>query len=139
MAITVPKDGDIISASAFGIPVANEINRITPITTVTAWTNLTLLNSWATSGGAFNLAYRKIGDIVYTRGNVGTGAVGSIIATLPAGFRPLTSLYLASSIFVGSTWVVACVWIQPDGSFTYHPSSPANPAYLDCNFVFSTI
>ena len=110
MAIVVPKDGDIISAGTFGIPVANEVNRITPITTVTAWTALTLQNSWVPLGSSYtNPVYRKIGDIVYVQGSIRnagtfTGPGQSIASTLPVGFRPLTNL-MFPAIFGGTdTW-----------------------------------
>jgi len=88
MPITVPIAGQEISASAFGIPVANEVNRMTPVTTVTAWTALSLTNGWANVGGWGSAQYRKVGDMVQLRGVVSGGTANSSVATLPAGFRP---------------------------------------------------
>ena len=55
-----------------------------------AWTVATLASPWETNMTA--PAYRKIGDIVYLRGDARTGAIGSPMFTLPVGFRPPTGL-----------------------------------------------
>lgn len=57
---------------------------------ITSWTALTLLNGWENYGFEFyNCQYRKSVDgRVYLRGLVKSGTVGSVIATLPLGFRP---------------------------------------------------
>lgn len=58
-------------------------------TTPSAWTAPTLTNSWLNYGGGYQTAqYRKVGDIVYLRGSIGAGTLGSAAITLPAGFRP---------------------------------------------------
>lgn len=95
MAITVPVVGQEISAGTFGIPVATEVNRLTTLTAPTAWTNPVYTNGWAglTSSGIQPAQYRKIGDIVYIRGNIYGGSLGVSAFTLPVGFRPPLNLY----------------------------------------------
>lgn len=59
----------------------------------TEWTALTLSNSWVDFGGSLETAqYRKhLGGIVQLKGTIkdGTITAGTVITTLPAGFRPL--------------------------------------------------
>lgn len=99
MAITVPIDGQEISASTFGAPVANEVNRMTPLVVApTAWTNVIFQNSWVNYGsGEQNIQYRKIGDVVYLRGVMKSGGLSTVAFTLPTGFRPIASLAFAVS------------------------------------------
>ncbi|MGO1069634.1 hypothetical protein [Lysobacter sp. CA199] len=54
-----------------------------------AWQVPTLTSPWSNYGDAFAAAgYRKDGGRVQLRGLVKGGAGGSIVLTLPAGFRP---------------------------------------------------
>lgn len=92
MAIAVPVVGTPVSASTFGIPVANTVNTIDTRTTVTAWTGLPFIAPWTNFGSGYQTGqYRKLGDNVQVRGFVSPGTSApafSTIATLPAGFRP---------------------------------------------------
>jgi hypothetical protein len=60
-----------------------------------AWTNLTYTNSggttWTDYGGVYQPGqYRIVGDMVYIRGLCKrTAGAGGVIATLPAGVRPV--------------------------------------------------
>lgn len=56
----------------------------------TPWTNFTLLNSWTTTAAQVP-QYRKVGDMVHVRIHTVGGTNGSIMATLPVGFRPPSS------------------------------------------------
>ena len=59
------------------------------------WTAPALLNSWANYGAPFDpTGYQKVGRVVYLRGLVSGGASGSVIFTLPAGYRPGSQLIL---------------------------------------------
>jgi hypothetical protein len=57
-----------------------------------AWNNATLLNSWANSGGIYQVASYSIGaeGLVRLRGLVAAGTLNNAaaICTLPAGYRP---------------------------------------------------
>jgi hypothetical protein len=137
MAITVPVPGDIVDANTFGIPVANQLNALA----VTAWTTLVLNTNWTLVGGA-TPQYRKVGDNIQVRGIVANaaGGQGVIIATLPAGFRPLQNLYPISGTFYGASWALATIYIEASSGFMiYHANSPANPNYLGLGFMFSAI
>ncbi len=70
---------------------------ITPLTS-SAWIAPTLTNSWANLGSGFaNAGYLKDPmGFVHLRGEVNGGINGSIIFTLPAGYRPAAATNLAS-------------------------------------------
>ena len=92
MAIVRPVTKTKIATVSWGIPITDEVNRMTPLVVApTAWTALTLTNGWVVVGGWQVPQYRKIGDIVYLRGLMQSGTFNSTAATLPAGFRPLTN------------------------------------------------
>lgn len=130
MAITVPTTKTVISTTAFGIPVANWINSNTP----TAWTTLPLSNGWVSSESLPQ--YRKIGDIVYVRGNAGNGAAGTI-GTLPVGFRPPSSMRIGRVIFNGA-FVVASLDFSTAGVIATGFGFPANTTICPLDFYFST-
>jgi hypothetical protein len=74
-----------------------------------AWLPLTLLNGWVANGSGFaNAGYRKNNNgEVEIRGLIKSGSVanGSIIATLPVGYRPATNrMYLVQSYDTGSAF-----------------------------------
>lgn len=55
------------------------------------WTALAFSNGWRDYGAGFETgAYRRLNDICFVRGLItgGTITTGTVIATLPAGFRP---------------------------------------------------
>ena len=118
MPITVPVTGDEISASAFGAPVANEVNRLTPLVdsrTPTAWTTVTYQNSWVTEGPQ-PAQYRKIGDIVYFRGSIKAGTNNTTAWTMPVGFRPPTVLTLPTLYYDAATgWKPCRLYLLTDG------------------------
>jgi hypothetical protein len=94
MAINPPVAGSEINATAWGIPLTNEVNRLTPLVIApTAWVALPLNTGagWAAAGGYQAPQYRRINDIVYLRGTANrtpNTPVDGVIATLPSGFRP---------------------------------------------------
>lgn len=68
------------------------------------WQSLTLANSWLNFGGGYASArYRKVNGIVYIQGTIksGTVAPGTLLATLPAGFRP--SAHIVAPAFQAAT------------------------------------
>jgi hypothetical protein len=57
----------------------------------TGWTALTLVSSWTNYGSGYGVARcRRIGSRVQVAGLIkgGTGTIGTLITTLPTGFRP---------------------------------------------------
>ncbi len=56
-----------------------------------AWSNLSFGSGWANYGGSYQTArYKKFGDLIFLKGLVArTSGAGTLIGTLPAGFRPV--------------------------------------------------
>jgi hypothetical protein len=80
---------DLLLNDAWAAEVADTI-------TPTAWTAVTFTNSWVNFGaGEQDVEYRKIGDLVFVRGAMKSGTVGSASFTLPVGFRPPAIVYFA--------------------------------------------
>jgi hypothetical protein len=51
-------------------------------------------NAWANVGGALQGArFKRVGNVVFVQGHVTGGAVGTIVFTLPAGYRPAATLH----------------------------------------------
>lgn len=90
--ILVPVVDTEISVSAFGAPVANQLNTNTTDLAAlkqTAWVSLTLQNGWVNSGGNRPPSrYCKTGSLVMVQLACMSGTSGFPIATLPAGYRP---------------------------------------------------
>lgn len=66
-------------------------NGISTFSTDTGWIDLPLQNGWTNYGGQWETAqYRRVNGIVYLKGLIkpGTTTTQTVIATLPAGFRP---------------------------------------------------
>lgn len=130
MAITRPVTKTIISTTAFGVPVADEINEHDAwiaANTPTAWVPLSLLNGWVSH--VATPAYRKIGDIVYLRGNVKNGTDGSNMFTMPAGVRPIDTVEVVVFAYY-IYWDFSTVTIRPTGetSAKYHTGTPPSLA-----------
>jgi len=102
MAIPIPVTQTKIATVPWGIPITNEVNRLTTVTTPSVWTNLTLINGW--TPGSPPPAYRKIGDLVYVRGWSSGGAQWSAMYALPVGFRPPVDTVVNASVVIGGAW-----------------------------------
>ncbi|MGG2024207.1 hypothetical protein AB1282_00215 [Gottfriedia sp. S16(2024)] len=88
--------------------------------TTTAWTNLTLQNSWVNSGGTYpNASYRlnALGE-VELRGSIKSGTVtsGTTIATLPVGFRPTHDRNYVVYSTDGTNYVLSTIQIMSTGT-----------------------
>src|SRR4030095_2516657 len=130
MPITVPVDGQEITVSAFGAPVANAINALAP----TSWTNVTYQNSWADYAGAQRFQYRKIGDMVWLRGTFGGGTAAATITIFPVGFRPPVYLELNALSYVSGQRVTVKCDAYATGEFSCEISATA----ISINIAFST-
>ncbi len=66
-----------------------------PTVADSGWQSPTFVNSWANLGGGWQTAgYRKIGNVVYLRGVIQSGAAGTVAFNLASGYRPAgTSIY----------------------------------------------
>lgn len=54
----------------------------------TGWHSLSFGAGWSDYGGVFSARYKKVSGVVHIEGIVTGGATGTVIATLPAGYRP---------------------------------------------------
>lgn len=101
------------------------------------WNDLTPLSgTWVdyVGGGGYysGIRYRAVGDMLHIQGMVKSGAAGSVIATLPVGFRPEhTGIFACEANGVG---VLAMVIVDNGGVMSYR-SGPATPSYLNINIV----
>lgn len=134
MAITVPVTGADISASTFGVPVANQLNAYFFPT----WTNFAFGTEWQQQGGATACSYFLAGKLVVLRGlaqaKIAT-AGGSVVVVLPAAIRPVSlnavttsaagpcDVYMegATLNLAKSTPAVSGSWISLDGLSWYTP------------------
>lgn len=82
----------------------------------TSWQNLTLQNGWQHHQQYNNVQYSKSFDgVVYLRGsaNKGKTANGTVIGTLPVGFRPSQYLYVSA---INNSYTLAVLGIYPNGN-----------------------
>lgn len=100
-----------------------------------AWTPVTFQNSWVNNGGVDQVCqYRKIGDIVYLRGSMGSGALSSIAFTLPTGFRPPALLRPRPLTFTsGAVITSARADLQTGGGYALQDGS-TNLVVIDYSF-----
>lgn len=123
MAIIRPVTKTIISSLGWGIPITDEVNRLTTVVASlqpTPWAGLTLQNGWTNYGGGYDVAsYRKVGDMVQVKGTVRNGTVGQVWATLPVGYRPPLALALVIA-GNGINYNVPITNILTDGTMTFY-------------------
>jgi hypothetical protein len=84
-----------------------------------------MLNSWANTGGSWaSLSARKRNGEIHLRGQVGhaSATTGSIIATLPTGYRPAVDKQIG---LIDSTGTMRRVEVQADGDIVYQGSATA--------------
>lgn len=90
MSIARPVTRTIVSTTDWGIPVTDEVNRLTAwqlAQVPTPWYNVVFANGWGNYSGMMT-QYRKVGDIVTVRGGIAGGTIPTNAFVLPAGFRP---------------------------------------------------
>lgn len=109
-----------------------------PAEVPTQWTGVTFQNNWVDYGGAVQLVqYRKIGDIVYVRGVMKNGILGSPAFTLPVGFRPPMNMNFIAEA-AGSSGVVGAIGFGADGTAIPQSAFGTTGAYFATNVSFST-
>ncbi len=94
----VTPEGARIAAQTFA-PVASvngltgNVNLTIPVIQDSGWVNAILLNGFANYGGPFAAArYRKKLGVVYLEGAIRLGGNGVVLAQLPVGYRPASTL-----------------------------------------------
>jgi hypothetical protein len=102
----------------------------------TAWVAATLINSWTNFGAPYQTArYRKLRNgQVELQGLVASGAVGTVVLQLPAGFRPAAQLPFA---VIANANAAARIDVDASGNVTCTGlAAGANTAYLSINITF---
>lgn len=111
--------GDTNSSNWFSIHNIYPVGRASGTTCTTQWCNLTLQNSWANYGGEFTTAqYTKASDnVVSLKGLIRAGSTGcgTIMTTLPAGYRPSKKLLFDVRTHGG----LGRADVNPDGTVTF--------------------
>ena len=82
----------------------------------THWQNLTLQNGWQHHQQYNNVQYSKSFDgVVYLRGSANKGKIvdGTVLGTLPVGFRPSKSIYVSA---LNNSYAIAVLGIEPTGN-----------------------
>lgn len=118
--IPIPVTKTLIASAAWGIPLTNQLNTnttdIAALKAVPAWTNATLQNGWVSV--APTVAYCKLGYIVYVRGMLASGANGSVVFTLPVGFRVPANMSVSTAYLDAGAWKPGRFYLQIDGTCT---------------------
>ena len=94
------------------------------------WNDLQLLNSVTSRGTNYTPQYRKIGKVVYIRGqvNIPSHNSGIIMATLPTGYRPSMEAKLFG--------VVTNNWIDTGGNlWVATDTTERTNQVLQCEFL----
>ncbi len=88
-----------------------------------AWTAATLVNSWVNFGSGYNTAafFKDPIGIVHLRGLIkgGTTTAGTLLFTLPAGYRPAATEYFNVQAISGSTYVIGRVDVFSNGQVQF--------------------
>ena len=134
MPINRPVTKTVISTTQWGIPITDEVNALrTELNALkpTAWTGITTFqNGWVSIAIGQPCQYRKIGDTVHLRGEIGGGTLNSIAFTLPTGFRP--PFYLQTAVYGnnGAAQVMVSVIVNADGRVGVYGANGAVGMYL---------
>jgi hypothetical protein len=109
------------------------VDAVVAALTPTAWVAPTLLNGWINAGGVLQVAqYRKIGDLVYVRGEVKNGSNNTPAFQLPAGFRPPATVYFPALVAGGVAG--GFVTLTADGNMTISTPTTAQVGLDICQF-----
>lgn len=137
MAIVRPVTKTLISVPNWGVPITDEVNRLTDLSIANAptpWITATLTNGWV-NFDARAAQYRKIGDIVYLRGVIKNGGLATVAFNLPIGYRPPS--YGNLGFIVESNINPALVNVEANGNVMPVSGSPTNYVRLE-PIYFST-
>ena len=140
MPIPIPISRTKIATVPWGIPVTNEINRLTTqsdsntsrVTALEAkvadsgWLTMTLLSGWIPNQSGVVAQYRKVGDRVYLRGDIKSGSSPGAIWNVPAGYRPPAGRHCAWAVNAGNALGI----LSLDASANVLQISNGSNAYL---------
>jgi hypothetical protein len=129
MAINPPVSHTTISTAQWGIPITDEVNRLTTAVAALqpgAWVALSYQNGWTNiGGGQQNGQYRKWGDMVQLRGFLQNGTAGTVAFNLPAGFRPPAGIGLVAISFDGTNRIVNRLAMNSSGDAIFEKALTA--------------
>ncbi|MET0786497.1 MAG: hypothetical protein ABWY25_07325 [Paenisporosarcina sp.] len=126
----------ISAGSGISVDSTNAAYPIVSVST-TAWVNVTLQNGWVLFTG-YKCQYRKIGDIVYTRGRMSNGSKGATAFILPVGFRPPTTVDIFGGCYGGS-WGFAHNEVSVNGDFIPYDGSGVTIWTIDGYFATTPV
>lgn len=122
---------------------ARHPGTIAPSATSTSWTALTYSNDWADTGGAFGPGRYRLSEtgLVELQGVIedDSGTVGSgqtIIAVLPAGFRPGEELRWLVHAKVGGFELGADLVIQTGGALLWGGATGSTVTAIGLTFSY---
>lgn len=122
----------VLYAGADGFPAEdadltyNDSTNTLTVTNITvqAWQTPTLLNSWQNYGGAYDTSgyIKDPFGIVHLKGLIrfGTATIGTVLFTLPAGYRPGATLIFTSAGFDGTSPAASRIDISSNGNVAIH-------------------
>ena len=115
-------------AATFGGPIS------APNIADSGWQTLTPQNSWGNLAGYATLACRKVGSLVTVRGVLSGGTItdGTLICTLPAGYRPPATLVIGAAS--NSTDPTARFGIATNGQITIQKITSASFLSMSMSF-----
>ena len=132
MAIPIPVTQTKIATVPWGIPITNEVNRLTTVTTPSVWVTPTLQNGWTIFGA---VQYRKLGDMVQARGRA-NGTVSFVtMFNLPAGFRPTVDTVFPTTCVAGGAWTPCAIYVT--GAGDVQAIGPGTMTSISIVFAFS--
>lgn len=130
MAITRPVTKTIISTTAFGVPVVDEVNSLRDWVTANAptpWVAMPMMNG-ATAGASGAPMARKMMGNVQMKGGFVNGPNGTASCSLPAGHYPTVAVEMIAYQFNGG-WIYCNITIDPaNGQLRY-----VNPPGVSAN------
>lgn len=130
----IARDVSYIGSPVASVPITNSIPTATVITP--SWTAVTYAGTWvdsAASGYSGSQYWKDAAGIVHVIVSAKSGTNGTVIFTLPTGFRPVASNIIGAYIDTGT---INYCRVQSDGQVI--PSSGGNTLVL-CFFHFPAV
>lgn len=118
-----------IVAKGVGVGSAYFLNfMFLPNSYTGTWNNMTFQNSWGNRGGFTSGQYTKSSDgMVTLRGLISGGSAGTVITTLPAGYRPDAKL-ISAAVCASANCRID---INPNGQVVAQTNASSNWTSLD--------
>lgn len=139
MAISRPTTKSKISTTDWGIPVTDEVNRLTTVTTPGAWAAIILQSGYGGEAGFQLPQYRINGTACQLRGSVQPPASpnGKLMWTMPVNARPPTSTRVFATFYDSTAQLTKTVRADIDpayGNLVWYDFA-GTPAFLILNGI----